>query len=290
MSDESLQIVAAHRDAGQFFEAGGLRGFMRVEGSGPTVVCMHGLPASSFLYRKVIPELAARGFRALCFDLPGLGLTDRPTDFTYTIRNLGVWAGAAVDALGIDEFHLVLHDAGGPVGLEMALPRTARIRSLTVLDTVVELTSMPFGAEIYARFARRLSGPMASPRLWRELMYRVGVLDRDAVPDAELDAYRDLCLGSDGGAGYLNLMRDLRKEPFPIEHWAPVLDARTAAYPVQVVWGAKDRALPLGRYGTKALEATHLPSLTVVPARHFLQEDQAPVVADLIARLARTGG
>jgi pimeloyl-ACP methyl ester carboxylesterase len=35
------------------------------------VVCLHGVPASSFLYRKLIVELAARGLRGIAFDLPG---------------------------------------------------------------------------------------------------------------------------------------------------------------------------------------------------------------------------
>lgn len=54
------------------------------EGDGPPVVCLHGVPASSFLYRKVVPELAARGLRGLAFDLPGLGLAERPQDFDYS--------------------------------------------------------------------------------------------------------------------------------------------------------------------------------------------------------------
>ena len=41
-------------------------------------MCLHGVPASCFLYRKVLRELAARGLRGIAFDLPGLGLADRP--------------------------------------------------------------------------------------------------------------------------------------------------------------------------------------------------------------------
>ena len=103
---------------------------------------MHGLPASSFLYRKVIPELATRGFRALSFDSPGCGLADRPTDFDSSIGGIGVWAAAAVDSLGIDRFHLVVHDAGGPVGFELCAAHQGD-RSLTILNTMVELPNLP---------------------------------------------------------------------------------------------------------------------------------------------------
>jgi alpha/beta hydrolase fold len=82
------KVIAAHRAAGETFEAAGVGSFVRAAGDGDPVVLMHGLPASSFLCRKVIPELAGRGFRALCFDLPGLGLADRPADFDYTFTSL----------------------------------------------------------------------------------------------------------------------------------------------------------------------------------------------------------
>ena len=104
MADEvGLGAVAvAHRRAGRHFEAGGLTSFVREEGGGEPVLLVHGLPASSFLYRKMLPELASRGLRAVAFDLPGLGLADRPADFDYTFAGLGRFTVAAVDALGLD--------------------------------------------------------------------------------------------------------------------------------------------------------------------------------------------
>ena len=45
---------------------------MREQGSGSAVLCIHGMIGTSFLYRKVLAELAARGLRGVAFDLPGL--------------------------------------------------------------------------------------------------------------------------------------------------------------------------------------------------------------------------
>src|SRR5262245_12516938 len=101
------RLIAAHRAAGRRFEAAGTTSFVRAAGEGEVVLLLHGLPASSFLYRKVIDELAGRGFAAASFDLPGLGLADRPQGFDDTLAGLGRFAIAAVDALEIDEFHLV---------------------------------------------------------------------------------------------------------------------------------------------------------------------------------------
>jgi len=76
----SHDVAGQHRAAGRCFEAAGIGSFVREAGppGGEPVVCLHGVPASSFLYRKVPRELAARGLRGIAFDLPGLGLADRP--------------------------------------------------------------------------------------------------------------------------------------------------------------------------------------------------------------------
>ena len=63
--------------------------------------------------------------------MPGLGFTDRPSDFDYTFTGLGRFAVAAVDVLGLDRFHLVVHAAGGPVGFELAAAIPVRVRALT---------------------------------------------------------------------------------------------------------------------------------------------------------------
>ena len=86
-------VLEKHRAAGTYFRAAGVGSFVLQEGDGEPVVLMHGLPASSFLYRKVIPELAARGFRALSFDWPGLGLAERPTEFDYTLVGISALGG-----------------------------------------------------------------------------------------------------------------------------------------------------------------------------------------------------
>lgn len=278
-------LISEHREAGAFFDVGGVRSFVRAEGTGEPVVMMHGLPASSYLYRKVIPEVAGHGLRAISFDLPGLGLAERPTDFDYTIAGLGAFAHQAVDALGLDRFHLVVHDAGGPVGFELAQRCGERIGSLTILNTVLDMGRVPFPGEAYARFATQLHGPMRSRAAWRHLMYSVGIADRSATTPAEVDVYRALLLDPDAGAGYLRIMGLLGRQRGRIDY-SHVVDSRTAPYPVALAWGGMDPILSLRRVGWRALAATHLPSMTVLPGKHFLQEDNAPEIAAIIARNA----
>src|SRR4051812_2993981 len=115
---EVAQLLDIHSASGRRFEAGGVRSFVREQGSGPEVVLVHGVPTSSFLWRKVMPPLADQGLRAVAFDFPGLGLADRPERFDYSWSGLARWLGEALDVLELDRVHLVVHDIGGPIGCE----------------------------------------------------------------------------------------------------------------------------------------------------------------------------
>jgi haloalkane dehalogenase len=131
------EAIAKHEAVGRRFRAGGVGSFVLEQGDGDPVVCLHGVPVSSFLYRKVVPELAGRGLRGVAFDFPGLGLADRPEEFDYSWSGLARWTGEAIDSLGIERCHLVVHDIGGPIGFEWAIRNAERVLSLTALNTLV---------------------------------------------------------------------------------------------------------------------------------------------------------
>ena len=283
----SGEVIARHRAAGREFEAAGVRSFVREEGDGEPVVCLHGVPVSCFLYRKVLPELAARGLRGVTFDVPGLGLAARPDEFDYSWTGLGRFSAAAVDALGLDRFHLVVHDIGGPVGFEVAAAMPERIRSITVLNTLVEVDvfKRPWSMEPFARrgvgevYLRTLTKPA-----FRFLMGLQGIRDRSAVPNEELDAHVDLLKREDGGRAFLKIMRGFERTREKRDLYVGTL--RDLPYPVQIVWGEDDPVLKLSVHGEQARKAAGLEEIHTVPAKHFLQEDQAPAVAERVAALA----
>jgi pimeloyl-ACP methyl ester carboxylesterase len=286
----STEVVERHRTAGREFEAAGVRSFVREEGEGEPVVCLHGVPASCFLYRKVIRELANRGLRGLAFDLPGLGLAERPSGFDYSWSGLGRFCVEAVDALGFDRFDLVVHDIGGPVGFELAAGMPERIVSLTLLNTMVEVDRFrrPWSMEPFAiRGLGELAVATMRKPAFRRLMRMQGIANQHAVADDELDAYLDLLKRDDGGRAFLRIMRGFERTPEKQRLYESVL--RDVPYPIQVVWGELDPALKQSVHGEQARLAAGLDSIHALPAKHFLQEDQAPAVAGHIAALAGRG-
>jgi pimeloyl-ACP methyl ester carboxylesterase len=235
----------------------------------------------------VLSELAARGLRGVAFDLPGLGLAERPESFDYSWSGLGRFAAAAVDALGLERFHLVVHDIGGPVGFELAAAMPERVRSLTVLNTMVEVDTFrrPWSMEPFARrgLGEAYLATLSKPA-FRALFNLQGLADRSAVPKEEIFAYVDLLKRGDRGRAFLRIMRGFERTRAKRDLYVSTL--RDASYAVQIVWGADDTALPLDRHGEDARRAAGLDEIHALPAKHFLQEDQAPAIAERVAALA----
>jgi pimeloyl-ACP methyl ester carboxylesterase len=277
-------VIAEYERTGRHFTAAGMGSFVLDAGQGEPVVCLHGVPASAYLYRKVVPALGRHGVRGIAFDLPGLGLAGRPADFDYTWTGLGRWATAAIEALGLDGFHLVVHDIGGPVGFEVAAAVPDRVRSLTILNTLIRVDEFrrPWVMEPFAHrgIGRAYLATLRKPVL-RRLMALQGIADMKAVPGVEIDAYVDLLKRGDNGKAFLAIMRGFELTAEKQQLYLEVVGSDR--YPVQVVWGDRDPALKIATKGEEARVAAGLTEIVRLPGKHFLQEDQAEPLAEQIA-------
>jgi pimeloyl-ACP methyl ester carboxylesterase len=159
---------------------------------------------------------------------------------------------------------------------------------LTVLDTLIDV----------AHFSRVWSMDLAAPPLigplWvatirppvaRWLFYLQGIADRSSTPAHEVDAHIALLHRDGGGRSFRRIVRGFElteeKERFYVD------GLRDAGWPASIVWGERDPALGADR--RRAFEDVLGVEAKVLPAKHFLQEDQAPAVADAIAGVAAAG-
>ena len=111
---------------------------------GPLVLCMHGQPSWSYLYRKLIPLLVAEGLRVVAPDLVGYGKSDKPAareDYSYQrqVDWMGAWL-AANDFSGITFFG---QDWGGLIGLRMVADAPERFERV-----VVSNTGLPYSPDV----------------------------------------------------------------------------------------------------------------------------------------------
>lgn len=119
---------------------------VRVGGSGPTVVLLHGHPRTHTTWHGVAPLLVAAGFRVVCPDLRGYGQSSKPdADAEHTVycdRAMASDVVALADHLGVDRFAVVGHDRGSYVACRTALDHPERVSGLAVLDGVPILDAL----------------------------------------------------------------------------------------------------------------------------------------------------
>lgn len=284
------QLAIVHKDQGKFVDVAGKQGFVYEKGEGEPVICFHGVPASSFLYRKIIDGLSAQGLKGISFDLLGLGLSDRPTDFDYSWTGLGNWSSQLIQQLSLGRFHLVLHDIGGPIGCEVINKMKDQVLSVTILNTPLihlEQFSQPFPMFIYAKkgFGELLVS-LSSPLVFRQLMHMRGVHKNEVFGSEEAKAYVEFLLGDDRARSFLQIMRNFEPTSAKEKLYLDTLDQLDA--PKQIIWGMNDPGLTFKKYGEPLRKALGLSEVIETQGSHFLQEDYPELVVENVVKLSKS--
>ncbi len=255
------------------------------EGSGEALLFVHGTPTWSFEYRHLIKTLAKR-YRCIAPDHLGFGLSTRPAGFAYTPEAHAQVLREFVDRLGLEQFTLVVHDFGGPIGLPLALDQPSRVARVIMMNT----WAWPLDDDPkMARAASFAGGPMG------RLLYRYANASLKLImPSAYGDRKK---LTPAIHAHYLNVFTDRDARVQVLHTLAKSLLGSAAYYrslldrietlravPVLIAWGMKDTAfLPYQLERWRTL----LPNAIVAPiaaAGHWPHEEEPEAVIEAIER------
>jgi haloalkane dehalogenase len=134
--DERFEGLPGYDFEPRYADVDGLRLHYLDEGEGAPVVCFHGEPTWSYLYRKMLPPLVAAGSRVICPDYPGFGRSDKPTDRDwYTYDRHVDFMSRLLAQLDVRDATVVVQDWGGPIGLRWAAENPDRVARLVILNT-----------------------------------------------------------------------------------------------------------------------------------------------------------
>ena len=256
-------------------------------GDGAPVVLLHGEPTWSYLYRTMIPPLAAAGHRVLAPDFIGFGRSDKPTrleDYTY-LRHVE-WVTSWLTALDLRDITVVVQDWGSLIGLRVAAEQSDRFAKLFIANGSLPTgdQSTPPAFRIWRAFAKYspwfTAGRLVDTGTVHKLSAAVRAGYDAPFPDKSYQA----------GARALPQL-------VPTSPDNPATPANRAAWevlgrwekPVLCVFGARDPILgkadgPLIRRIPGAAGQPH----ARINASHFVQEDAGPELAQRLLDWEKT--
>lgn len=264
----------------RFVSVGGLRLHYVEAGAGPPVLLLHGIPTSSYLWRKLVPVLSPER-RVIAPDLVGFGQSDKPRFRPYTVVSEADAIEGLLAALGIQRFALVGHDLGALVGAELIARDPARPTRLVLTNTSLRydawhglsplsLLRLPLAGEVAVWLARK----------WMlALAMRIYLAPQTRLTGAELAEY-----WRPFERGFKDVLLKLYRAPVAaapdFARWRTALAALEV--PCLLAWGALDPTFGV----PQARDLARLmPDATVYVfehANHFIQEDRPAALARLI--------
>jgi haloalkane dehalogenase len=265
------------------------------EGSGEPVVLVHGEPTWGYLWRHLIPALAAER-RVVVPDHMGFGKSETPADRTYDAReHVDNLEALLVDELDLEDMTLVLHDWGATIGGRLALRHPDRVRRLVVLDSAMEF-GLPgelagladtFAASRWFNWIGEALPSGAFDAVFGHLDMTVlhvmvelqGIVDSAAITPAMVRAYASAFAGPGECRGGIAFPRQLVEGTRSPEDPDPAAVAALRAKPAMLIYGQQDRALPpVGFERIFAEQYPEAPIVRLAHSGHFPPEDQPEAV------------
>jgi len=267
---------------------GGLDIFYREAGNKekPSILLLHGFPASSHMYRDLINDLAG-SFHVIAPDYPGFGASEAPSrkTFTYSFDNLTAIIEQFIDRIGLTKFSLYLQDYGGPVGFKIASRRPSSIQALILQNANAYLEGIGPAFSAVPEFWKNRNAETEKPvraQLTLEgtkFQYLDGVADATTInPDAYVyDQY--LLDRTDNNEIQMDLFYDYRHNVPLYPVWQEYL--KQYQPPTLITWGMNDKFFTA--QGAKAY-LQHLPNaeLHLLNSGHFALEEFHTEIAGFI--------
>ena len=252
------------------------------EPDAPVALLLHGYPNSSFMWKDVMPAVAAAGFRAVAPDFGGFGDSPLPDG------DHGTWADhvQALDDFVADHdlapVALVVHDWGGLIGLRWACDRPYCVRALAIMSTGF----FPDGR--WHGLAEGMRAPGQGEQIVNSLTRETfAELLRNASPNVteeQLDEYWKAFADEERRAAHLALYRS--GEFSELRAYEGSLERMNV--PTLLLWGEHDAFAPVAGAQRFKKEIPHAELVVLEHAGHFLTEDDPARVGQELARFLST--
>lgn len=245
------------------------------------ILLMHGEPSWSFLYRKFVPYLVARGHRVIAPDLIGFGKSDKLAERTdYTYERYVAWMSDWLRALDLTGITLFCQDWGGLIGLRLVAAFPDRFARVIVANTGLPVgTGSSEGFNAWLAFSQNVpmfpTGAIVNGGTTRELSPEEIAAYDAPYPD---ESYKE------GARQFPTLVPITPDHPSVAENRAAWAVLETFDRPVLTAFGDKDAVTKGGErvFIERIPGARGQPHRIIAGGGHFLQEDAPEELSALI--------
>ncbi|MBX7221968.1 MAG: alpha/beta hydrolase [Blastocatellia bacterium] len=252
----------------------------------PTILLLHGFPASSHMFRNLIPQLADK-FHVVAPDYPGFGYSSAPgvDEFDYTFDHLAKVVDAFTQVVGLKKYSLYVQDYGAPVGYRLAVKHPERIQALIVQNGNAYEEGLGPGFDAIKAYWKD-PGDINTTQLrgflkieGTKYQYVAGTRNPHHInPDAY--TFDQLWLDRPGNdAIQLKLFWDYRTNLLRYPEWQAFF--RKHQPPTLVVWGKNDPFFPIAGAEPYKRDLKNI-EFHLLDTGHFALEEDGEVIAGYI--------
>ncbi len=275
---EALTYAEFRETQKSFISSDGKISYIDQGESDKVILLLHGIPSSSWLYRKMIGGLVDQGYRVIAPDMLGFGNSDNPDGYDiYAPEQHAKRILELMSTLNIDTWTHVMHDAGGVWTWALVEQAPDKFDNLIILNTIVL-------KEGFNPPVRMKKGPTAklAMSLYTERATSTPLLNelfKDALKTRQLteesfEAFQTPLLEGKVKGMYQFFTNTCNSLP----SFEPTLAKVTA--PVAVVWGSDDGILQWEPQSERVMSILNIKpqDVHVIDAAHFIQEEAPEVV------------
>lgn len=262
------------------------------EGEGTPIVLLHGIPTNSWMYRKIIPQLAIKNYRVIVPDLLGMGASEK----LKNKEELSVKEQAKIilslirDELKISDWKMVIHDFGGPITWEMAELDGFKINELIVLNTFAFEEGWNPGLNIFTKILMNIATTKPLDKTFYKQAIKSMLFDSKRFPKEQLSSLIDGYIEPlhDGGTRtYKTLYFSANKLKKELPRYQETLK-RLSKTPTKIIWGKHDKFLSSSEQleQIQAILKTKKENVLILEdSKHLITEESSEEIVSFITSL-----
>ncbi len=246
-----------------------------ISGQGPTVLLLHGIGASVYTWRLLMP-LLSRHYRVIAVDLPGFGRSSKIAVESYDLDQQTARLQLLLDTLDVKECHVVGSSMGGALALWLGLKNPERVKKVVTLAPAIDPRLVPLKLASFAWTSPFFRATAANRYVFSYLLGRI-LSKRDLINKESITEYLNPYQDSAAVHAFMKATSSIRDQRL-------LQELKSLMPPLLILWGKKDLVVREKNVKKLIQQIPHAKYHIHETGGHHLQEDDPVWVAEFIQK------